>query len=381
MTAAVRFIVLLGVVSLFADVTYEGARGALGPYLALLGAGPAAVGFVSGAGELLGHALRLGSGWLADRTRAYWALTIAGYTINLLAVPLLAFAGNWPAAAVLVILERSGKALRTPARDAMLSRATEQTGHGWGFGLHEALDQVGALTGPLIVAVAVASVGYRTGFLILGIPALAALAALAVARRSFPIPPELPVRLQDLQSRGLPRSYWLYLAAAGLMGAGFLDFPLIAWRLAREQLFGAPWIAALYGLAMGVDALAALAFGRLFDRYGPGVLALAALCAAAAGPLVLLGGTAVVVAGVALWGIALGAQESVLRAAVATLAPPGRRASAYGIFHTVFGVLWFAGSLAAGALLAASPPAAALLSATLPLAAIPILLQTRRLPA
>lgn len=85
--SAVRFIIALGTISLFADVTYEGARGVNGPFLATLGASAAVVGIASGAGELAGYLLRLAGGVAVDRTRAYWPLTIIGYIINLLAVP------------------------------------------------------------------------------------------------------------------------------------------------------------------------------------------------------------------------------------------------------------------------------------------------------
>jgi MFS-type transporter involved in bile tolerance (Atg22 family) len=172
---ALKFVILLGVVSLFADMTYEGARSAVGPFLGMLGASALVVGLVSGGGELVGYTLRLWSGRLADRTRQYWVITFVGYAVNLLAVPLLAFAGNWQMAALLVVLERAGKALRTPARDAMLSYATKSTGRGWGFGLHEALDQIGATVGPLVLTVVIAQSGdYRRGFLTLIIPAIAA---------------------------------------------------------------------------------------------------------------------------------------------------------------------------------------------------------------
>ena len=186
---ALRFILLLGAVSLFADMTYEGARSITGPYLAMLGASATAVGFVAGFGELIGYAVRLASGYLSDRTGQYWAVTIFGYCVNLLAVPLLALAGSWEAAGVLIVLERMGRAIRTPARDAMLSHAAGHTGLGWGFGLHEALDQTGAVLGPLALgAVMYLGGGYRTAFAVLLIPALLALSVLAAARILYPRP-------------------------------------------------------------------------------------------------------------------------------------------------------------------------------------------------
>jgi sugar phosphate permease len=172
---AMKFIILLGIVSLLADMTYEGARSITGPYLAILGASATLVGFVAGFGELMGYTLRFVSGYFADKSRQYWAMTIIGYVVNLLAVPLLALAGNWPLAAMLIIMERIGKGIRTPPRDVMLSHATSQVGQGWGFGLHEAMDQIGAITGPLIVALILYLHGnYQAGFAFLLLPALLA---------------------------------------------------------------------------------------------------------------------------------------------------------------------------------------------------------------
>jgi hypothetical protein len=153
--AATKFVVLIGIVSLFSDLTYEGARSVTGPFLAILGASATAVGFVAGLGELIGYALRLVSGYFADKTQKYWTTVFLGYGLNLLAVPLLALAGHWEIAAILMVAERMGKAIRTPARDVMLSCASDSIGRGWGFGLHEALDQIGAICGPLVVSAVV----------------------------------------------------------------------------------------------------------------------------------------------------------------------------------------------------------------------------------
>ena len=149
---ALRFVLMIGVVSFFADFTYEGSRSITGPYLAMLGASATAVGFVSGFGELLGYGLRLVSGRLSENTGRFWPITLLGYTIQMLAVPLLAFAGSWQLASVLIIIERIGKATRNPPRDVMLSHAAKEMGYGWGFGVHEALDQCGPLFGPLLVS-------------------------------------------------------------------------------------------------------------------------------------------------------------------------------------------------------------------------------------
>ena len=348
---AIRFIAFLGLVSLLADMTYEGARSITGPFLGMLGASAAAVGIVAGAGELIGYGLRLVSGYVSDRTRRYWLITLAGYAVNLLAVPALALAGRWEVAAALMIAERAGKAVRVPARDAMLSHATSGVGHGWGFGLHEALDQVGAVAGPLLVAgIFYIDEGFRTAFSLLLIPALLALAVLLVARRQYPHPKDLEIPGVELGKQGIPRAFRPFLVGAAFLAAGYADFPLIAYHLSSIELVPGTTIPLLYALAMGVDAIAALAFGRLFDRLGPAVLAASALLAAFFAPLVFLGNRALVTGGMVLWGIGMGAQESVMRAALAAMIPPGRRATAFGLFNAAFGLFWFLGSAILGVL-------------------------------
>ncbi|MCX6619720.1 MAG: MFS transporter [Acidobacteria bacterium] len=373
MTPAVRFIVLLGLISLLADVTYEGARSVLGPYLATLGASAAVVGTVAGAGEFLGYTLRLVSGYAADRTRRYWTLTIAGYVINLLAVPAMALAGSWHLAAVLIILERAGKAIRTPSRDAMLSHATSATGRGWGFGLHEAMDQTGALLGPLLVAFVYARTHqYSYAFAILTIPAALAILTLLTARRIYPDPRNLEVKTAGFETDGLPRAFWLSIAAAGCLAAGYADFALVAYHFKRTALMPDTWIPLLYAVAMGVDATTALGWGKIFDRFGIPVLMLTAALSAAAVPMLFLGGFSAAVAGMALWGMGMGAQQSILKAAIAGMAPAARRGAAYGIFNTGYGISWFAGSALLGLLYDRSVMALVAVSVMLQLASIPV---------
>jgi len=378
---ALKFVVLLGVVSLFADMTYEGARSITGPYLAVLGASATVVGLVAGFGELIGYGLRLVSGYLSDRTGRYWAITLVGYAVNMLAVPLLALAGNWEIAALLIVAERTGKAIRTPARDAMLSHATSEIGRGWGFGLHEAMDQIGAVLGPLIVAAVLYVRGdYQTGFVLLLIPALLALGVLVAARLIYPHPGELEVDIPAPATRGFSRVFWLYLAAVGLIAAGYADFPLIAYHFEKAATVSASWIPIFYAIAMGVDALAALVFGWLFDRFGLTILVVVALLSALFAPLVFLGGFALALLGMALWGIGMGAQESIMRAAIAGMIPPDRRGTAYGVFNTGYGVFWFAGSALMGVLYDRSLPLLIVFSVIAQLAAIPLLLLVRNRP-
>jgi MFS family permease len=375
--AALRFVILLGIVSLFADMTYEGARSITGPFLAALGASGFAVGLVAGLGELIGYALRLGSGYLADRTARYWVLTISGYALNLLVVPILALAGRWEIAAALMIAERVGKAIRTPARDAMLSHATAEVGHGFGFGLHEALDQAGAVLGPLAVAAALAAgQGYRIGFAILLVPALLALGVLGAAWRACPRPADLEAVsiAWPGNARAFPRRFWFYLAAAAAIAAGYADFPLIAYHFGKHAVIAPNLIPVIYAAAMAVDAFAALVFGRLFDRFGLKVLIAATIVSAPFALLVFGGTAALAIAGMVLWGAGMGAQESILRATIATMVPPQRRGTAYGIFNAGYGVAWFLGSAVLGYLYDASLTGLIAFSVIAQFAAIPLLI-------
>jgi MFS family permease len=348
---AMRFVILLGTVSLFADVTYEGARSALGPYFVSLGASATVVGFVAGAGELAGYGLRLFAGYMADRTRAYWALTIFGYIVNLLAVPALALAGRWEVAAALVIVERTGKSIRTPARDVMLSHATHEVGRGWGFGLHEMMDQIGAVAGPLVVTLVLARTHhFGTAFLTLAIPAGLAIASLLIARVQYPAPRELEPPHPDIAARGWSPQFWAYMAGAALLAAGFVDFPLVSYHLEKHNIVATGWIPALYSAAMAVEAGAALIFGRWFDRVGFRALPAGIAVALAAPPLLFLGNAWAALTGMICWGLGMGAQGATLRAGIATLTNPDRRGAAYGLFNTAFGIAWFAGSAVMGKL-------------------------------
>ncbi|WP_412757306.1 MFS transporter [Legionella bozemanae] len=374
--AALKFIILIGVVSLFADMTYEGARSITGPYLALLGANAAVVGFVSGFGELLGYALRMVSGYLADRTHKYWTITIFGYTCNLLAVPLLAIAGHWWVAAVLIISERAGKGIRMPARDAMLAHAGHQKGMGWAFGLHEALDQTGAMLGPLILALALYfKVEYRYCFALLLIPALFALSTLLLSRWLYPRPQDLEVHHDTLEVTGMSMNiaFWLYLSGAALIAAGYADFPLIAYHFQKKDLLSPLWIPISYAIAKGFDVVSAPLLGHLYDRYGFIILVIVSLLTCFFAPLVFFGNSSLALFGVILWSIGVCAHESLMRAIVAGMIPKEKRGSAYGIFNTGFGIFWFLGSVVMGVLYDISITALVIFSIGIQLLAIPLL--------
>jgi len=379
---ALRFVLLVGAMSFFADFAYEGARGIAGPFLALLGASGLVVGAAGGLGELAGYGLRLVSGPLADRTRAYWPITIAGYVVQMAAVPALALAGSWQAAASLLVLERIGKATRNPPRDVMLSHAgAEMGGYGWAFGLHEALDQFGALLGPLAMAAALAwRHDYHLAFAVLAVPAACTLALLGAARVLYPHTGEFePAGRAPADGPGFSRAFWLYLAGAGLVAAGFADFPLIGFHFEKAALLAPRWIPAYYAAAMGAGGVGSLVFGKLFDRVGLKILAPLTVVTALYAPLAFLAGRWPALAGVALWGLGVGVHESILAAAVATMVPPERRATAYGLFTAAFGLFWFLGSVLLGLLYDASLAAVAIVAAALQIAGVPFILAAARL--
>jgi MFS family permease len=376
---AFRFVLLIGIVSFFADFVYEGARSVNGPYLAILGANATLVGIIAGLGELLGYGLRLVSGPLSERTGRFWPITIFGYVVQMAAVPLLAWAPNWKIAGSLIVLERIGKATRNPPRDVMLSHASKDIGLGFGFGLHEAMDQVGALLGPLVVAVILARHGtYRNAFAVLLIPAILTLCFLVLARILYPKPEDLEIKPTTVEASGLPRVFWIYMAGAALVGAGFADFSLIAFHFEKASIVPSLWIPIFYSVAMATSGLGSLIFGRLFDRTGIRILVPLTLIAATSAPLVFLGGFWLALTGVALWGLGMGVHESIIPAAVATMVPQQRRPSAYGIFTGVYGVSWFMGSVIIGRLYDVSLSALLVFSVAAQLVAIPIFVAVRR---
>lgn len=388
--AALSFIVLMGVVSLFSDMTHEGGRSILGAYLSLTGASAAAVGFVSGFGELVGYSLRCATGRLADRTKRYWLLTIVGYAVDLLAVPALALVpeNGWLWAAALIIVERAGKAVKKPAKDTLLSFAATQNGVGRSFALQEFLDQLGAFLGPVALFAVMYFKGsgdsltdYRRCFALLAAPALVTLGLLLAARRLFPRPENFePDTKTGTAGHFAPgKRFTLYIAGISLFALGFMDFAMISMHVSRRGLMSPGALPLLYAAAMGVDAAAALVFGWLYDRWGMKALALSALLTAPFSALIfLLPGGVALYAGAALWGAGMGAQESILKAAVATLVPKERRSSGYGSFQTAFGVCLFAGGWLMGCLYDRSPAGMAIFSMSAELCAAALFWRTAR---
>ena len=236
------------------------------------------------------------------------------------------------------------------------------------------------LFGPLVVALVLSHRGnYRMAFAVLVVPAVITYSMLIVARLLYPRPEDLHAKVPDVHTEGLPRIFWIYLAGAALVAAGFADFQLIAYHFAKADAVNDLWIPITYSIAMAVSGAGSLLFGRMFDRVGIGVLIPLTLISALFAPLVFLGGFWPVIVGSALWGLGTGVHESIVPAAVATMVPAQRRPSAYGLFTAVYGVAWFLGSAAMGVLYDRSVTAVVVFCVLLQLLAIPVFLKVRNL--
>ncbi len=348
-----RFVFTFGMVSMLADIVYEGARGVLGPFLGSLGASAAQVGLITGLGEATALGVRLFTGPLADRTRRWWTLAIGGYAMTAIAVPSLAFAGGLGLAATLVIVERLGKAIRTPSRDVMLAQAGTSIGRGWAFALHEAADQFGAFLGPLLVAGALYESGYRLGFGMLAIPGAFAIMLLLWLRARVPHPDHYEHEELGPKPHGhgrLGSAFWTYAAFSGLVMLGFSTFAVVGFHLSHAHLIRVALVPVVYATAMATDALSALISGRRYDRVGIRTLVWLPVLAAVVPWLAFRDQLWLAWTGALVWGAALGLQEATLRAAVADLVPRDRRGTAYGIFTAIYGGAWLVGSYGTGLL-------------------------------
>jgi hypothetical protein len=372
-----RTVVGFGVVSLAADMVYEGARSVTGPLLASLGASAVLVGLISGAGEATALLMRLVFGSWADRSRRYWTLTFAGYGLTAVCVPALAvtpfLAGAGLAlACVLILGERLGKAVRSPAKTALLAHAAAAVGLGRGFGVHQALDQIGAVAGPLLVAAVAAAAGtIWPAMAILIIPGALAMLMLARIWRSMgnPVaggedaattePIAAPERRESLFSRlhgGLPRVFWLFAAASAAASAGLVTFAVISFHLTQDHVVSVAAVPVIYAAAMAAEAFAALGSGWVFDRTRGAVLIGLPFVISAVPVLAFAGSPLMAITGAVLWGAAGGVLDSTVKALVADLVPASRRATAYGVFAAVQGAAAIGGGVMAGALYERSLP-------------------------
>ncbi|MDD5560696.1 MAG: MFS transporter [Candidatus Omnitrophica bacterium] len=386
---AFQLIFLFGLVSLFGDMVYEGARSVNGPYLKTLGANAAIVGLVAGIAEFLGYAIRLLSGYFADKTRAYWWFTFLGYGL-LISVPLLALAGIWQVAVVFIIMERLGKALRSPAKDTILSQATKQVGTGIGFAIAEVLDQIGAISGPLIFTVLFLALGkggrsladYQQGYALLWIPLLLVMFCIILAYRRLPDPEILETSVAKTQGTDkLSKVFWVYTFFTFVTTLGFANFALIGYHFKAKHVLSDAQIPLFYALAMGVDAIAALVIGKAYDIFKArrdnekaGLITLIAIPVLSLFIPAFVFSTrfSFVLAGAIIWGIVMGAHETIMKSAIADLTPLKKRGTGYGIFNTAYGLAIFIGSAIIGLLYEHSIPAVIFISIAVEIAALPV---------
>ena len=401
LSQAMLFIILFGIVSLFSDMTHEGASSIRGAYLSLLGASAATIGFVSGLGELIGYSMRYVFGKLTDKTKQYWPMTIAGYVLDIAAVPALALLDEhgWIAACALLIIQRMGKAIKKPAKDTIMSFAASQEGVGKSFGIQEVLDQIGAFLGPVLLYLVMLFKTdgttfeiYSTCFAVLAIPGAITLVLLIITRCKFPNPEHFEPEPKEYIPFKLKKEFILYIAGISLFAFGFIDYSIIIMHVSRSysqlsaglsetsSLVSTGTLPLLYAGAMLVDAVAALIFGLMYDKKGVKALVWSTLISAPFAVFVFaFDSVPMLLIGVALWGVGMGAKESILKAAVTGMVPKASRATGYGIFECSFGVFWFLGSWLMGVLYDVSIPVMIVVSVVAQLAAIPLYIASSRL--
>ena len=400
---AMLFILLFGIVSLFSDMTHEGASSIRGAYLALIGASAGTIGFISGLGELIGYSMRLLFGKITDKTKHYWPMTLIGYILDVLAVPALALVGEhgWVAACALLVVQRMGKAFKKPAKDTIMSFAASQEGAGKSFGIQELLDQIGAFLGPVLLYVVMLFKTdgttfevYSTCFAILAIPGIITLILLFITKAKFPNPEHFEPEPKKAVPFKMKKEFIFYIAGISLFAFGFIDYSIIIMHVSKTytaiagdlaetgSLVTEGTIPLLYAGAMLVDAAASLIFGLMYDKKGVRVLIIASIISAPFAVFVF-GSNSVplLLIGIALWGVGMGAQESILKAAVTSMVPKTSRATGYGIFEFAFGVFWFLGSWLLGVLYDVNITAMIAVSVTAQLAAIPLYIASAKTKA
>ncbi|MDD3228252.1 MAG: MFS transporter [Oscillospiraceae bacterium] len=401
LSQAMLFILLFGIVSLFSDMTHEGASSIRGAYLSLLGASAGTIGFISGLGELIGYSMRYVFGKLTDKTKRYWPMTIAGYILDVLAVPALALVGEhgWMAACMLLVIQRMGKAIKKPAKDTIMSFAASQEGVGKSFGIQEVLDQIGAFLGPVLLYLVMLFKTdgttfqvYSTCFAVLAIPGAITIILLLVTKHRFPNPEHFEPEPKEYVPFKMKKDFVFYIAGISLFAFGFIDYSIIIMHVSNTytnlasglaettSLVNSGTLPLLYAGAMLVDAVAALFFGLMYDKKGVKALVWSTIISAPFAIFVFgFHSVPAVLLGIALWGVGMGAQESILKAAVTNMVPKQCRATGYGIFECSFGVFWFLGSWLLGVLYDMSIPAMIAVSVLAQLAAIPLYLNSAKL--
>jgi MFS family permease len=345
---------LLGFVSLFADVVYEGARSISGAYLAELNA-PAVAAATIGVGEFLGLVFRLFSGYLAavfQSSTVIWGSTFLGYMLTAFSIPMIAYAPSWQSVVALYILDRLGKGLRAPTRDVILAEVSESIGVGKGFGIHELLDQLGAFAGPLLVSVLLTFYGYRAAYSALLAPGIISLILITTAWYIYPSLKSTSSRKPQLAIRGYSNSFWIYTIATSILALGFMHWSIASYYLKEVRgVLSSAEIGLIYAVAMLVDAIVAIPLGALFDNIKLKTLLLIPVLIPLYIVLIAYAPRELLYLSAIPWGIVMCSEESIMRATIALLVEPSRRPLAYGLYGLVFGAVWALGGYVYTALL------------------------------
>lgn len=345
-------------------MVYESARGANSQYFNLLNISAYQVGLVFGIGEFLGYFLRLLAGVLSDKSGKHWLFIFVGYGM-LSVVPFMGFTMDWNTLIVLILMERIGKSLRNPAKDTILSEVAEnQVGTGFAFGLQEALDQIGAFTGPLIFTLVffIADKNgiqeYRLGYKLLFIPFVLLMIFVAYAYRK--------IKMDNLADTSKPKEFrsekvqpvlWIYTAFTFFCTLGFVNFSIIGYHLKANNLMSDGNITLLYSGAMAVDAVTALLIGKTYDYMkkktgiktgGLAVLAAVPFITLLLPFLAMSSSIPLIVIGMVIFGIVMGTHETVMRSAIADITPFYKRGTGFGIFNTGYGLALLIGSALMG---------------------------------
>ncbi len=361
---AFLIITLFGLISLFGDIIYEGARGVNGPYLKLLGSNAALIGLIVGVAEFLGYGLRFVSGYFSDKTKSHWTFLIIGYFM-LISVPLLSISNTWKIAAIFIVLERLGKALRSPARDTLVSFATKKIGTGIGFGISEFFDQIGATVGPLIFTIYFLSRGsgekilsdYQNAYKIMLIPFLILISLIVFVY--FIYKKNGSEDKKSITGEGLSKVFWIYSIFTFLTTFGFINFALMGFHMKSSRIVSDNYIPFFYAVAMVVDAIFAIIIGKLYDNLknknkkedsGLLLLIMIPIITIFIIPLAFSYNVSLIFLSVILWGIVMGAHETIMKAAIADITSIKKRGTGYGVFNFIYGLSFFLGSSFVGIL-------------------------------
>ncbi len=347
-----RSVWLIGLISLVNDSASEMMYPLIPLYLSgVLMAGPRVLGLIEGVAEAIASLLKLWAGVMVDRSGRSKPWIIGGYGLAGLARPAIAFVGNWPLLLVLRVADRIGKAVRAAPRDALLAASISSTQRGLAFGLHRAMDNSGAVIGPLLAwALLAHGLPLQQVFLWALLPGVACL-LLTTGLRDAP-PPAAPPPGFSWALASLPVPLRRYLAVVALFTLGNSSNMFLLLR-AKELGVAEAQVPLLWAAVSAVAALFSVPLGSLSDRVGRmrllvvGYVAYAlfyvgmAVWAEPGWRLYLLFG---------LYGIFMAATEGVERALMADLAPVEQRGTAFGWLNLVMGAMLLPASLLFGAL-------------------------------